>query len=281
MSIVRNKIFITSNKQDTSSLQFVKDLFKQSKTPFPEKPVEERLKETKGDVTGVCIPYKLDTKYYTANVDIWLDEIEKQETMMAYSENEEVAKSIDAFVFIYHEDGLKSINWWLPFLEVSEPGIRICIGYDQATEEMNDWCLSNGFDYVDMNEEKTGTPMDKVGIELALDILQTNMWDGMIRKSNNNITEEEEELDLIREIQELQLHKEEKEDYDELDLPSQSEINEMREKLFGSLDGEEDDLDNTFQMLQSMREHGKTLSDQERRKMAAQVALSFAAQLGI
>lgn len=28
-------------------------------------------------------------------------------------------------------------------------------------------------------------------------------------------------------------------------------------------------------------EHGKTLSDQERRKMAAQVALSFAAQLGI
>lgn len=38
-----------------------------------------------------------------------------------------------------------------------------------------------------------------------------------------------------------------------IDLPSQSEINEMREKLFGSLDGEEDDLDNTFQMLQSMR----------------------------
>lgn len=38
-----------------------------------------------------------------------------------------------------------------------------------------------------------------------------------------------------------------------IDLPSQSEINEMREKLFGSLDGEEDELDNTFQMLQSMR----------------------------
>lgn len=65
-----------------------------------------------------------------------------------------------------------------------------------------------------------------------------------------------------------------------IDLPSQSEIMEMQSKLFGSID-EEDGLDKTFQMLQSMREHGKTLSDQERRKMAAQVALSFAAQLGL
>lgn len=101
------------------------------------------------------------------------------------------------------------------------------------------------------------------------------------------------------EIQELQLYKEEEEEdmgkfgyiikaciYKlfngdvVIDLPSQSEINEMQSKLFGSID-EEDGLDKTFQMLQSMREHGKTLSDQERRKMAAQVALSFAAQLGL
>lgn len=62
---------------------------------------------------------------------------------------------------------------------------------------MNDWCLSNGFDYVDMNE-KTETPMDKVGIALALEILQTNLWDGMIRKDKGGMTEREEELELIR-----------------------------------------------------------------------------------
>lgn len=37
-----------------------------------------------------------------------------------------------------------------------------------------------------------------------------------------------------------------------LDLPSPSQVNEMRQKLFSSLE-EDDDLDKTFQMLQSMR----------------------------
>ncbi|CEG77880.1 hypothetical protein RMATCC62417_12561 [Rhizopus microsporus] len=101
----------------------------------------------------------------------------------------------------------------------------------------------------------------------------------MVKKKKKKMTEQEEEQDLIREIQELQLYKEEEEE-ENMDLPSQSEISEMQSKLFGSID-EEDGLDKTFQMLQSMREHGKTLSDQERRKMAAQVALSFAAQLGL
>lgn len=84
----------------------------------------------------------------------------------------------------------------------------MCVGTHSDTlpsmefdSEVNDWCISNGFDYVDM-DETTDTPMDKVGAELALDIIQTNFWDGMIKKKVNGQTEEE---DLIREIQELSL----------------------------------------------------------------------------
>lgn len=36
-----------------------------------------------------------------------------------------------------------------------------------------------------------------------------------------------------------------------------------------------------IEILNEILEHGKSLSDEERRKMAAQVALSFAAQLGL
>lgn len=74
----------------------------------------------------------------------------------------------------------------------------------------------------------------------------------------------------------------------------------MRDQLFGGID-EDDGLDKAFEAIQSMRgkrvlagfsliqvhstvyyvEHGKNMSDEERRKMAAQVALSFAAQLGL
>lgn len=91
---------------------------------------------------------------------------------------------------------------WLPFLEQAEPNIRMCINYGSTKEEeaaeMNDWCLSHAFDYVDMNEVKSDVPFDKVGIELALDIIQTNLWEGMVKKKKKKMTEQEEEQDLIR-----------------------------------------------------------------------------------
>jgi hypothetical protein len=97
---------------------------------------------------------------------------------------------------------------WVTFLDQAEPAIRICVGTSskeplsmEVDADINDWCLSHGFDYVDM-DETTDTPMDKVGMALALEILQTNFWDGMLKKSASGIAEDE---DLLREIQELKL----------------------------------------------------------------------------
>lgn len=52
----------------------------------------------------------------------------------------------------------------------------------------------------------------------------------------------------------------------------------MRKQLFGALDDPNDGLDQAFAQIQSLRDMGTTLPDNERRKLAAQVALSFAAQ---
>jgi hypothetical protein len=52
----------------------------------------------------------------------------------------------------------------------------------------------------------------------------------------------------------------------------------MRKQLFGALDDPNDGLDQAFAQIQSLKEMGATLPDNERRKLAAQVALSFAAQ---
>lgn len=84
-----------------------------------------------------------------------------------------------------------------------------------------------------------------------------------------------------------------------IDLPSKEDVGIMHDQLFGDID-QEDGLDKALQSLQAMRgkrrqpltrvisltdlywlERGKDLPDEERRKMAAQVALSFAAQLGL
>ncbi|KAI8081449.1 uncharacterized protein BX664DRAFT_340416 [Halteromyces radiatus] len=69
-------------------------------------------------------------------------------------------------------------------------------------------------------------------------------------------------------------------DDDDFDMPSKEEIGRMHDQLFGDID-QDDGLDKALQSLQAMREKGKDLPDEERRKMAAQVALSFAAQLGL
>ncbi|KAI8098164.1 uncharacterized protein B0P05DRAFT_520752 [Gilbertella persicaria] len=288
----RNKIFITS-KPTGCTLAFVKDIFKTSNTTFPQALVDTRLKETKGDLVGICIPYQIDTKYYTAKVDFWIDEIDtasEQETIKAYCEKEtEISKVIDAFVFMFDKNepsSFDTLKAWAPFLEQANPSIRMCIGTTSTTPlsnekdaEINDWCISNQFDYVDM-DETAETPLDKVGNDLALDIIQTNLWDGMKKKHMEGAEEEEE---LLKEIQELSLQRNKDildEDDDFSDMPSQNEIDKMRDELFGDIDGE-DGLDKAFEAIQAMREQGKHLSDEERRKMAAKVALSFAAQLGL
>ncbi|CEP10104.1 hypothetical protein [Parasitella parasitica] len=299
----KNKILVTS-QPNGSTLRFVKvktptiDIFAISNNKdFPQSLVDTRLKDTNGELVGVCIPYEIDTKYYTAKVDFWLDEIDRateKETIKAYCEKDtEISKVIDAFVFIFDKNEPSSFDTakeWLPFLDQAGPGIRLCIGTSskepltmEVDAEINDWCLSNSFDYVDM-DEKTDIPMDKVRMELALEIIQTNFWDGMVKKKVSGTIEEE---DLLNEIRELKLAHDkdilslsEDDEEDIRDMPTQDEINKMRHELFADIDGE-DGLDKAFEAIQAMREHGKSLSDEERRKMAAQVALSFAAQLGL
>lgn len=158
----------------------------------------------------------MKTKYYTAKLDFWLDEIEAtsvKETVTAYCKEEtEIGKVVDAFVFLFDKSKLDTFDTmkdWIPFLDQSCPNIKICIGTSTkkpltAEEDatINDWCLNNGIDYVDM-DETTETPMDKVGMELALEILQTHFWDGMV-KLNNGIARDE---DLLREMQELGLER--------------------------------------------------------------------------
>lgn len=50
----------------------------------------------------------MDTKYYSAKVDFWLDEIEQeQETIPKYIENKQVSQVIDAFVFVFDKVSTK------------------------------------------------------------------------------------------------------------------------------------------------------------------------------
>ncbi|KAG2224548.1 hypothetical protein INT45_004393 [Circinella minor] len=312
--LLRNKILVVGNK-DSSLIDFVKGIFKACEKEFPQKLVDDQLKKSDGKQSGISIPWVIDTKYYTASVDFWLDQVDGDlEVIKGYTNEENgIGQVVDAFLSSF--DGIKD---WVQFLETSEPSIQLCVGSGEPKEDedhdlgmIEDWCLDHQFEYVDL-DEKTVEPLDKAGWDLAVDVLQTNLWDGMAQKepdvngSNKNKMGETvyDDDDFYKELQMLSLENEkdknrqlkkgqdndkndefsidDNKDLDDLDfeMPNQSDIKKMQEQLFADLDGE-DGLDKAFETMQALREQGQNLPDEERRKLAAKVALSFAAQLGV
>ncbi|KAI9008755.1 hypothetical protein CLU79DRAFT_776750 [Phycomyces nitens] len=309
--MLRNKIFIVGHA-NVGKLDFVKGAFECSETEFPKEIVDNQLKELNDSHAGLRIPWTIDTKYYTANIDFWLDEIAPEsieKDIKAYTDQSHgITKVIDAFVYVFRKDKpetFSSLSFWLPFLEECDPSIRLCVGRTgdckntepKETIDYEEWCLDHEFEYIDL-DETTKDPLDKAGVELAVEVLKTNMWDGSSHKDtvgqkphrpeynkkeeDYEDEDEDDEEEFYRELQKLNIKHDgiqSDENDDDFGLPNQDEINMMKNQLFADLDGE-DGLDKAFETLNAMREKGKDLPDAERRKLAAQVALSFAAQLG-
>ncbi|KAG0171630.1 hypothetical protein DFQ29_008729 [Apophysomyces sp. BC1021] len=300
--MIRNKILVVGCP-GVGKLDFVKSVLRTSNCEFPQQLVDADLEASGGKHSGLRIPWQIDTKYYTAQVDFWLDEVdgkEQPDVIKAYAETDNgIGQVVDAFVYVFSKDKpstFDGIREWLPFLENCDPSIRLCIGTGankKAEDAVEDWCIDNQIEYIDL-DETTDMPLDKAGVSLAVDVLQTNMWDGLTQKTkvsghSNSVDEDEQ---LLKELKDLSLQVDDQEtnilqfsddDGDgEIDLPNQEEIRQMQDKLFGDIDGE-DGLDKAFETLQAMRgmDQGKNLPDEERRRLAAQVALSFAAQMGI
>ncbi|KAI8579964.1 hypothetical protein K450DRAFT_239941 [Umbelopsis ramanniana AG] len=231
------------------------------------------------------IPWTIDTKYYTAEVDLWLDHIESdaEAAVKAFVEDENgVCEVVDGLVLVFRKDepkSLEDLKLWSAFVEKCDPNVKIVIGTEGDLPEtdkdaIEDWCLENMFVYIDAEEKAQKVDddefEDRVGIPLLLETLQSNMWDGLVTKSSAQAPLDTNEarlqmLDLIDE-----------EDGEMTDLPSSSEIKKMQQELFGAFDDPNDGLDHVFTKIQELRDQGANLPDSERRKLAAKVALSFA-----
>ncbi|KAH8553020.1 hypothetical protein BGW37DRAFT_527714 [Umbelopsis sp. PMI_123] len=282
----RNKILVIG-RHNANKLELIKRLFSESQSSLP--------KDVNDDTQ--LIPWTIDTKYYSAEVDLWLDHIESdaEKAVNAFVEDENgVCEVVDGLVLVFRKDEPKSfedLKLWSAFVEKCDPNVKIVVGTEgdltgQEKDAVEDWCLENMFVYIDAEDEETETEEefeDKVGIPLLLEALQSNMWDGLIRKSATQSQLETNEV--RRQMLDLELGDEDGDitvvSYTSFiispeDLPSDSEIKEMQNELFGAFDDPNDGLDHVFAKIQQLREQGADLPDKERRKLAAQVALSFA-----
>ncbi|KAG9285423.1 hypothetical protein G9A89_010898 [Geosiphon pyriformis] len=150
--------------------------------------------------SGHIFPWLISTKYYTANVQFWVDETLSvdaidAEVIKAYEAEENgIGSVVDAVIFVFRKDQpstFNDIHPFLPFIARYEPAITLAVGMGLTLEssvgltdyddQFPDWCLENGFEYVDFEAKENLDEHESVGINRILEALKSHMWDGLTR----------------------------------------------------------------------------------------------------
>ncbi|KAJ3280326.1 hypothetical protein HK104_000752 [Borealophlyctis nickersoniae] len=152
----------------------------------------------------LCIPWTIDTKYYTAEVGFWVDSAEGV-TETDVEAWEVLKDAVDGFMFVFNRskpETFEDIRAWSKFLERVQPNVAVCVANTPGTTDerapsvdvdvFEDWCIANGVEFVDVDTSAAsragdGSALedvrkDRVGFERIVEALETNMWDGMRRK---------------------------------------------------------------------------------------------------
>ncbi|KAH8599609.1 alpha and gamma adaptin binding protein p34-domain-containing protein [Bisporella sp. PMI_857] len=140
-------------------------------------------------IAGSSHTLPLKTRYYTASIPIWLDEIALPSTPTLWAadflapEAEEVLSVLGAFIVAFrkpvNKNELEEVKDLLgksrtPYLEIK-------------TEEWEDICQESGFEYVDFERKgkneysgkwNRNSRRESIGMERVKEALEANDWDG-------------------------------------------------------------------------------------------------------
>jgi len=180
------------------------------------------------------------------------------------------------------------VQEWQGFLEKYEPNTILCValGGNIQMEYDNsgylDWCIDNHIEFVDAIETRPPDvdEREKYGIERVLEALENNAWPNMqkknILKQQPPQTQPPVSADTVQKAPE---NKKESTPEDELTTIQSPYIpTNFFEAL--SAPGEDFDFEKVLHTLKGLKDQAAQLPDQERRALAASVALSFAKLLG-
>ncbi|CAG8489263.1 9367_t:CDS:2 [Paraglomus occultum] len=294
---LRNKILVLG-RRGVGKLSLVKKILELTSQEF-------RAHEPNNH-SGLKVPWNITTRYYVADVLFWIEETDdvNQQILDEYMDEENgIGRVVDAIIFVFQKDkvvliwmptSFDDIKMFLPFFQKYEPSILLAVGsgtsvLDPEDNVYNSWCLSNGFEYIDL-EVSPSVSDESAGLMRILEALQSHVWDGFQRIQQNEIRDNEAYLDsnaetdprrFIQDMNPLSLNQNADENVELFGdiLPTEAELDLIREQLFGDLD-DDDGLDRVLTRLHSLRERGQSLPDDERRRLAASVAWSFGMQFG-
>lgn len=256
----KNKIFVIG-REENKPYTVVKEILEKVKSK------DEVNKDTH------CVPWTVDNKYYKAKLQFWIDSAKPEESSKEETKKhwQQIGNVIDAFIFVfdkYNPESFEDVKKWNEIINDFDINVKLCIGKVSDTkketdkeklekfyDEIENWTIENDFEYID-HEISEATEEGKNGIERVIEALETNMWENAVMKKGNEKDEEDDEEKLMKEVEDL------------------------RNKLFSNLD-DDDGFDNLVTNLKNLKEFGQKLPDNQRRDLAAKVALSFEMHFGL
>ncbi|KAJ2120708.1 hypothetical protein IW147_004847 [Coemansia sp. RSA 720] len=162
-----------------------------------------------GSDASAQIAWHIDTRYYTAQTEFWVDNTEPLSTPHTQLMLSDPAASsipidapthelhtalsplVDAIVFAFDprdSSSFTDVLPWARFAQDYEPSVLLCVaigdkvsGMDGQKDEWFDWCVQMGWEWVDL------TDMDEseYSVGRVRDALVANEWATMVPKTNS------------------------------------------------------------------------------------------------
>ncbi|XP_067015530.1 alpha- and gamma-adaptin-binding protein p34 [Anabrus simplex] len=242
-------------------------------------------------------PWHIDTKYYTADVN--LCSVAKKTLG-----SEQFAVSVEAVVIKFdnnRNDGLDVVESWLAFLKEFEPEVQILL-CDRCYENpevglsrvaVQEWCVEQGFELVELNPEldpeweEEQDFLETTGIKRVVQAMHAHLWPNLRMKGkpqhlsktvqsmlNGEMMEDSNKCPvsvLSQDLQGIQL--------EPLNDSNKRTMEERIDELLGDSGGVAG-FSSLFEQLHSMKERVQGLPSEQRKACAEQVVMAFWRAIG-
>lgn len=205
--------------------------------------------------------WNIDTKYYTAKVDL--------HPVKNYSNrDEDFNESVEAVIVYFDsntENGLDDVKMWDKLLQDCQPDVKLLIS-DTCNMETKikksiaiEWCVKNGFELIELtpvvvdnkSEDDDEIIKETYGVERIIEALQSHLWSNLVMKN-----------------------KEQAETSEKQDTNMDAMLNGLH------FDDDSADFTELFQQLHMMKESVQSMPIRERRQCAEQVVTAFWRAIG-
>lgn len=154
--------------------------------------------------SGLSQPYRIENKYYTADLDIWVDEFDGKEGLSEWVETfcseeaKEVRDAIGGLIYTFdpkQQEWYEHVEAFSKFVELLETELweGVCLAVSRGHCKKGDELMELGFEHVDQSADRANEFGERDGIERIKEALESYEWASP--PEDEPVNEEEPELE--------------------------------------------------------------------------------------